>query len=349
MKRKESEEALEALEDVLNSAPRRAKPNFFERNFIPLKRDGKREKRRKILFDIAILVMLVSLLVLLWFYVIDPGIAAKKGAELENAHGDTGIAMTTPDGGYIQAVPEEQKRRATWEQLKARNPEYVGWLSVPGARLEMPVVQGTDNNTYLKRDFDRQRSNYGNPFLDHRNSKDLTDVNLIIYGHNMRDGKIFHDLTNYRTKSTIYKYPIISLELENFTLQYKVVAVIETNGAPDEDNGYVFHFDTPTFKSRESFEGFVKELRQRTLFTTSKEGVDIVYGDQLITLQTCIYDYKDSFLVVIGRRLREGEDPAIPKDDVHHNTNIRYPQAWYNKYNHGVNPWKGKEHWHPND
>ncbi|MDR3313140.1 MAG: class B sortase [Oscillospiraceae bacterium] len=348
MKREESKDALEAMESVLEaSGPKLRKKNFFEKNFLPLKTDSKREKRRKIIFDIAVFVMFISVLVLLWFYVIDPGIAKSKSAKLQGIHGDAIVDMTTPDGGYIQAPAEAEQRRLTYTALKARNPEYVGWLSIPGASVELPVVQTGDNKTYLKKDFDRMSSNYGNPFLDYRNSQALDDANLIIYGHHMHDGKIFASLTNYETKATLSKYPIISLELEDATLRYKIVAVLKTNGSPQEDNGYVFHFDTPNFKSEENFNGYVEQLKQRTLFYTSTEGVDIQYGDRLLSIQTCLYQYENEFLVIVGRLLREGEDPNIPADQVHHNPNIRYAQAWYNKYNKGVNPWKNKERWYP--
>ncbi len=346
MARKESEEALDAMESVLAaSGPKLRKKNFFERNFIPLKTDSKREKRRKIFFDLAVCVMFVCVLILLWFYVIAPGIARGKTDDLQGLHGGLVVDQTTPDGGVIPGARDARKQRQTYDELKARNADYVGWLSVPGADIEMPIVQTTDNVYYLKKDFEKQRSNYGNPFMDSRNDIE-GDTNLIVYGHHMRDGQIFAELTNYQTKATISKYPIISLELKDSTLRYKVVAVLQTNGAEQEDNGYVFHFNTPNFKSEENFIGYVQQLKQRTLFYTGDGGVDVQYGDRLISLQTCLYGFRNEYLVIVGRQLREGEDPNIPKDQVHHNPNVRYPQAWYTKHDKN-NPWKNGERWYP--
>ena len=350
MKRKESEEALDAMESILAaSAPKKRKKNFLERNFIPLKTDKKSEKRRKVLFDIAVLVMFVCVLVLLWYFVIEPGIAQHNADKYNNARPPQ-EQVTTPNGGYIVTPPVEEERRLTYEQFKAWNPDYVGWLTVPGAEIELPIVQGDSNSTYLKKDFDKKPSNYGNPFLDYRNKEILADTNLIIYGHHMRSGsnRIFAKLTNFEEKENIYKYPGINLELKDFTLQYKIVAIFKTNGSPEEDNGYVFAYDTRNFKSRENFEGYVTQLKQRTLFHTLPGGnIDIQYGDRLITLQTCLYGFRNEYLVIVGRLLREGEDPNIPKEDVHHNQNVRYPQAWYNKYRNGVNPWLKGERWYP--
>lgn len=350
MKRKESEEALDAMESVLAaSAPKPRKKNFLERNFIPLKTDKKREKRRKVLFDIAVLIMFVCVLVLLWYFIIEPWIAQRSQEKVKGARPPIEL-VTTPEGVTVPAPPDPEQQRLSYDKLKAWNPDYIGWLSVPGAEIDLPIVRAENNSTYLKLDFDKKRSNYGNPFMDYRNKDLFADTNLVIYGHHMRSGsnRIFAKLTNFQEKETIYKFPSITLELKDVTLQYKVAAVFLTNGAPEEDNGYVFAYDTRNFQSRESFEGYVKQLKERTLFHTLNGGnIDILYGDHLITLQTCLYGFRNEYLVVVGRLLREGEDPNIPQDQVHHNQNVRYPQAWYTKYRNGVNPWLKGERWYP--
>ncbi|MDR2647023.1 MAG: class B sortase [Oscillospiraceae bacterium] len=337
----ESEDALDALETVLKTTK---KKNFLESHIIPLKTDSKNEKRRKMILSIAFLIMFLSLLVLLWLFVIDPAISDKTNGGLQEIHGTADTVQTDENGNQVATTREPKIVRQTYDALKQRNSEYVGWLTVPGAEIDLPVVQTKNNNYYLYRDFDTKQSRYGNPFMDYRNNINPLDSNLIVYGHHMKNGKIFGQLQNYTSKATAIASPIITLELRDVTYQYKIFAVIRTNGASSGDlDGYVFRFDTPRFPTEENFAGYIRQLKQRTLYNT---GVDVQYGDHLISLQTCLYDYPDEFLVVVGRLVRPGESLKLDPNLVHSNANPRMPQAYYDKRDR-KNPFANAEKWYP--
>ncbi|MDR1927903.1 MAG: class B sortase [Oscillospiraceae bacterium] len=340
----ESEDTLNALEGVLKASGTTAKKkNFFAENFIPRKTDSKRERRRKALLSFCALVMFLCLLVLLWFFVIDPGMAKKTTGDINDAYGSSQETVTNIDGDALSTTRSQEQRRLSYSKLQAMNPEYIGWLSAPGGKIDLPIVKTTNNNYYLHRDFKCNPSRYGNPFLDQNNSVDPLDANLIIYGHHMKDGKIFAHLQDYQQKETVLKHPVISLELKETTLQYKIFAVFRTNGYASEDNGYVFQFNTTNFTGKADFDGFIRQLKQRTLINT---GVDVAYGDRLISLQTCMYDYSNEFLVVVGRLVRSGESTQLDPGKVTRNSNPRYAQAYYDKREYN-NPFKNAERWFP--
>jgi len=344
----ESNEALEAVEEVIRTAKR--KKNFFEANVIPLKGDTKKEKRRKFVFVILLLIMVSSASVVTWFSVLEP----IRGRNMEDhfrgyRSPETTAEAEPPTGGaeVVQTTkPVVSTTRQPLDKLLARNRDLRFWISAPGGRIEYPVVQYTDNDYYLHRNFDRKLSRYGNPFLDRRCKLDPPSTNLVIYGHNMRDGSIFSGLKNYRQRDVVARHPIITLErLDGSVYQYKIFAVLVINGRLQDDNGYAFAVNTHDFPTQASFEGYVRQLEQRT---TIKTGVDVRYGDKLISLQTCLFDvgFDDAYLYVVGRMVRPGESIKVDSAGVKTNQNPRLPQAMYDKRKQ-KNPYAGAELWFP--
>ncbi|MDR2686651.1 MAG: class B sortase [Oscillospiraceae bacterium] len=348
-RRPASDDALEALDAVVNTPPARRKKNFFEKNIIPLRGDSRKTKRRKAAFDSCLVVIFVCLLVLAWVVVIDPMQSKKLFDDLENM---TVAAVTEaptepppPGETAPPTVPTTADPRVytpmSHDQLKAKNGDYRGWLRAPGASISLPIVQTANNNYYLKRDFNRKPSKYGNPFVDYRCDFNPASANLLIYGHHMSNGTIFTYLPRYKQADVVRNNPIITLELPDGTVnKYKIVSVLAINGREQDDNGYAFAANTPSFPSAESFNGYVRQIKARSYVDT---GVDVEYGDKLISLQTCIYDFEYEFLYVIGRLVRPHESTAVT--GVKANPNPRLPQALYDKLKK-TNPFPNGEKWY---
>jgi len=343
-----SDDALEALDAVVNTPPARRKKNFLEKNVIPLRGDSRTTKRRKVIFDSCLVVIFVCALVLAWVMVIDPMQSRRLFWDLENMTEVEITEMPTeppPPGETAPpteatTTPQYEVVRMSHEKLKARNGDYRGWLKAPGASINMPIVQTADNGYYLKRDFDRKPSKYGNPFVDYRVNFSPVSTNIVIYGHHMSNGTIFTYLPRYKQAGVVQNNPIITLELPNGTVnQYKIVSVLAINGRPEDDNGYAFAANTPDFPSKESFDGYIRQIRERSYVIT---GVDVEYGDKFLTLQTCIYDFDYEFLYVVARQVRQGESLSVT--GIKANPNPRLPQALYDKLKK-PNPFTDGERW----
>ena len=348
-RRPASEDALAAVAAVVNTPTVRRKKNFFEKNMIPLKGDSRKAKRRKGIFDSCLVIIFICILVLAWVVVIDPWRAQRLQDELAGLTEPevTTLAPPTEQGQTAPPVTvtgQPATQRMSAEQLKARNSHYIGWLRAPGAGINTAVVQTSDNDYYLTRDFDRKLSKYGNPFVDYRVSFDPMSANMVIYGHYMNNGTIFTYLSRYKQAATVQNNPLITLELADGTVnQYKIVAVLNINGKSQDDNGYVFAVNTPNFSSPESFNGYVRQIKERSFVNT---GVDVQPGDKLISLQTCSYTYDYEFLYVVARLVRPGESAAVPASQIKANPSPRMPQAWYDKKKQ-ENPFRNAEIWLP--
>ena len=77
-----------------------------------------------------------------------------------------------------------------------QNADCIGWIFIDGTNINYPVMHTPDNpQKYLRLSFEKKYSQSGVPFLDGRCS--LQDGNLIIYGHNMKNGTMFSDIKKY--------------------------------------------------------------------------------------------------------------------------------------------------------
>lgn len=121
---------------------------------------------------------------------------------------------------------EKQEETVTvdFASLQAINPDIVAWLRIPGV-LEYPVARGEDNSYYLNHTVQKTYNIAGSIFLDYRNERDFSDSKNIIYGHNMKDGSMFHVLRNYQDIDFFQEHTDMEVYLpDGRSLNYQITA-----------------------------------------------------------------------------------------------------------------------------
>ena len=142
------------------------------------------------------------------------------------------IAITTTeieigqDNDNINEMPIE----VNFEVLKQKNSDIVGWIYLENSPINFPVVQGKDNDYYLRRLIDGTYNSAGTIFMDYRNDKNMNDWNTIIYGHNMKNSTMFGTLLNYKEQSYYDEHKIMYYITENKKYE---VELIEELGSTD--------------------------------------------------------------------------------------------------------------------
>ena len=170
-----------------------------------------------------------------------------------------------------------------FNKLKEQNNETIAWLKINNTNVEYPVVKGTNNSFYLNHSFDKSKNSAGWIFADYKNKFDNTDKNIVIYGHNMRDGSMFGSMLNildakwYKNEENTN----ITLYTENEKCIYKVFSIYKIE---NED-----YYIKTEFKNDNEFEEFVKNLKKRSI---KDFNVDISKDDNILTLSTCANNNK---------------------------------------------------------
>lgn len=214
------------------------------------------------------------------------------------------------------------------------NPDAAGWITIDGTNIDLPVVQRKaedGNEYYLDHDFNGGNSKAGTVFIDMRAviRPDRQSANLVLYGHNQRDGSMFGDLAKYKKDISFYReHPVVTFSTNYGTEQYKIVGYFITTVLPEQSrNGYVFEYHNYfDLDDENTYNAFISQVLDRSLINTS---VDVRFGDEFLTLSTCSNEFEPSRFVVVCRKIRDGESPAVDTAGASVNTDAVEPDYNY--------------------
>ncbi len=254
-------------------------------------------KKKKLKQFILYLILIISLIIFiysiiniaLWY------IDVRKNNEVIN---DINKIIQVPDNIDTEEqidIKEDEKTGDYWDymktnfldvnlsKLKTINEDTAGWIQVPNTFVNYPFVKSNNNEYYLNHSFNKKKNNAGWLFMDYRNTKDLNNKNLIIYGHNRKDKTMFgtlKQLTNqnwFNNKSNnIIK---ISMESGNSNWQIFSVYIIETT------NDYI----KTSFQSDNEYQEFIDMIKNRSIVSFD---TNVTISDKILTLSTCHGSYK---------------------------------------------------------
>ncbi len=190
-----------------------------------------------------------------------------------------------------------------FQTVYRQNSDLVGWIDIPGV-LSQPVVY-RDNSYYLTHDFYGKKSIGGAIFLDKDSPLKATTQNFLLHGHNMRDGSMFGRLVRYEKRDFWRGNCMAQLSTLYDTASYVIFAVMVVDTTDVNAPSYVNYAAHPTFRTEKEFAVYMEQVRQRSLHPWR---VDVQPTDALLTLSTCL---EDNHLVVMARRVREGESAAV--------------------------------------
>lgn len=122
--------------------------------------------------------------------------------------------------------------------------------------------------------------------------------NLIIYGHNMKDGSMFAELAKYRSKDFWQTHKTVWFDTELGSYAYEIFAVIHTTVQADAADAFPFYWFVDA-AAPEKFTDYVSTCKARALYDT---GISAEYGDKLLTLSTCDNITDDGRLLVIAKQ-----------------------------------------------
>lgn len=182
--------------------------------------------------------------------------------------------------------------------------DFRGFLKV-GNLIDLPVVQGKTNDTYLRRDwFTMNYDEEGSIFMDCRNF--LDDQNIIIYGHYVYasyDSSGTHKFTPLKELKDVNNYEenkYITLQLENEIRTYEIAIVFYIDTYVEEGvryayPGYIYYYTNYT---DDYFEEYINNAYNAAFYDT---GVKVNTEDKLLTLQTCVEGNKDLREIVLAK------------------------------------------------
>ena len=242
------------------------------------------------------------------YYLADYYLENKKSEdkydELRNliVEDNTGEPAYDDEGNEVPAFVEVdgKKIQAKYLNLYNRNNSFVAWIKIEGTCIDYPVVQTPDDEEYyLRKDFDGNKSTAGTIFVDTSSDIEKPSDNILIYGHNMKAGTMFHDLLEYDDEGFYKEHKYIEFDTIYGDGTYEIIAAFRTNIKATDDDGFKYYqfFDA---ENEEEFNDFIDNVKALTPYDISATAE---YGDKLITLSTCSYNTDEGRFVVVAKKI----------------------------------------------
>lgn len=206
---------------------------------------------------------------------------------------------TNPNMIIVDGVSVQKK----YEKLYSQNNDFVGWLTIKDTLVDYPVMHTPNDSEngefYIHRDYEMNYSAAGLPFIDRNCIIDNPTDNIIIYGHNMNSGTMFHDIIKYESQEFYEEHKTFSFDTIYGDGTYEVVAAFYGQVFPEDSDEFKY-YEFVNAGSEEEFMNFVNQVKGMSVIDTV---VDVEYGDKLLTLSTCAYHVTDGRFAVIAKKI----------------------------------------------
>lgn len=183
------------------------------------------------------------------------------------------------------------QKNLDWEELEVVNPDIYAWIYIPNTNIDYPVLQRSgDNDYYLKHNLDGSRGKPGCIYTEDLNSKEFTDYNTVIYGHNMKSGAMFRTLHDFEDKSFFDNNQYVYIYTKDRTLVYKIFAAY-TNDAKHILN-------SNDFTSEQGLSDYLEKVFKKAQAEGYlRDDVAVTGENAILTLSTCTTSSDKRYIV----------------------------------------------------
>lgn len=201
------------------------------------------------------------------------------------------------DETYVTS--EKTQRMLQVEELKKENEDIIGWLEIANTSINFPVLQGIDNEYYMTHTYNKEYSKDGSIFLDKDYNWESPSSNLLLYGHNNKNGNMFQGLLEYKEESYYKEHPNIRFTTTTEDSEYEIISVFLSRVYYKSETNVFRYYYFINAENEEQYNYYVEESKKASLYDTGKTAE---YGEQLLTLSTCEYSQKDGRFAIVARK-----------------------------------------------
>lgn len=179
-----------------------------------------------------------------------------------------------------------------FDTLRETGPDIIGWLTLPDTAINYPVTQTEDNEYYLYHLYDGTYNKVGCLFADYENKADFSDRNIIIYGHNMRDGSMFATLNEYDEQSYFDAHKQMYLVTPDGGYVMEIFTAFEVKPAESGSDTSPWRLE---WKDDGAYTTWLTAMKERSVVESD---VTVTCSDKMLTLSTCTPGGASRFIVM---------------------------------------------------
>ena len=314
---KEAGELIEKIDNRKNEKKLRNENNDSNDESVNIKKTNNSKSKKKKLYKtlyVIVMILLISVFIgcatylIVYFWQakkIDKQVDQLKDMIVEEDDTEFEIAeeeTIVDDNGkkieytFVDGVKVQRK----FAKIFRDNNDFIGWISISGTKIDYPVMQTKeDEEFYLHRDFEKKYNGNGTLFVDADDDVSIPDDNLIIYGHNMKNGNMFHDILKYEDEDYYKGHKYIQFDTIYGDGKYEVIAAFRTEIYDKNYTGFKY-YSFISAGTKEEFDDFVSGCKNLTTYNIEESAE---FGDKLITLSTCAYHAEEGRFVVVAKKI----------------------------------------------
>ncbi|MCI8527951.1 MAG: class B sortase [Lachnospiraceae bacterium] len=263
----------------------------------------RQEKQRKLMLRISRIVAILCLgyFGVYSYYNYKTESAFQQMNELKEG-GGAAAATPAASAGPLYTLDDAVAEREVLEEYKKllnNNKKLIGWIKIDDTNINYPVLQTDNNEYYLDHNVNEEYDINGSIFMDKDCDIVKPSTNYILYGHHMKNGKMFGKLDSYQSESYYKEHPYISFDTIYEKGTYEVMYVFRSRVYKETEIVFKY-YQFIDANGEQEFESHMQEMAAMSLYDT---GVTASYGDQLLTLSTCDYQETDGRFVVVAKKI----------------------------------------------
>lgn len=255
-----------------------------------MKKENKKSSNKKL--KLIITVILSILLLCAIIYLVLHFYNANKNKDLYNEieEDKTTEELAQVNSEFVEKVKE----------LMQENTDVKGWIRIEDTNINYPLLQTDNNDYYLTHNYKKEYSSYGSIFINCNSNIKDTNSNVIIYGHDMKDGQMFKDLLKYEDKTFYEQHPTIKIATDENEEEYEIIYVFKSRVFYQNEKNVFRFYQYYSFDNETTYNEYLNNCEKIQLYDTEKTAT---YGDQLITLITCEYSQENGRMVVVAKKI----------------------------------------------
>lgn len=234
----------------------------------------------KIIFAISCIVFIICAILLIKIYF-------PKNSDSEQYKNETNTSAVSATEYILPDNPID------FGKLKSENNDVYAWIQIPDTNIDYPVVQASadkDDLFYLDHNINGEYEFAGMIFSERKNSRDFSDPVTVLYGHNMKNGSMFHDLHKFEDKTFFDKHDTIYIYCPGHIYTYTIIS------SYIYDNRHILN--TFNFSKKKNLKEYIKSITEPHSFVSNvRKDIDVSVDDKILTLSTCTSNNSQRYLV----------------------------------------------------
>ncbi len=190
----------------------------------------------------------------------------------------TTAEVTTTAWTYTPHIKKE-----TVMKYNKSTADCKGWIYVDDSAMNYPIMQSDDNEFYVYHDWQGNSSGSGAIMLDYECTIGQTR-NILLYGHNMGNGSMFHQVKSYKDKDWWIDHQYVEVANLEKIYVYQIFSIDVLYGRSDASFTYWLEPNV-SLLSEDVYKSFVDNVVNKQYTSVGIKAP--TYPTGILTLQTC--------------------------------------------------------------